>query len=337
MPLPHARDRLPAPRRRRALPLFVVALLLAACGGSTDAAGDATGTQTTATDADTATAGGLATTGSASTGTPGAAAGAPQRIVSLSPTATEVLFAIGAGDRVVAAEEFSTYPEEAPTTDLSGFEPNLEAITEYDPDLVVAMSDPGDLVEGLDAVGVDTLIQPAPTDLEGAYDQIEQLGAAVGNELAASEVVADMQTQIDDVVASAPEAELTYYHELDPNYFSVTGDTFIGDVYERLGLTSIADGAEGAASGYPQLSAEYVLEADPDLILLADTKCCDVTPESVAQRPGWEQLTAVQQERLVPLDDDVASRWGPRIVDLMAQVADVAAEAAAAQPAGTGA
>lgn len=337
--------------RRRLRPLVLplaLAAVLAACGGdSSDPADPAT--TTTATGTSTA-ADATATAGTAGTGTADAAAfpvtvdaanGAvtvtepPERIVSLSPTATEVLFAVGAGEQVVAADEFSDYPEEAPTTSLSGFEPNVEAIAEYDPDLVVASSDPGDMVAGLDAAGIQTIIHPAATTLDETYRQINQLGAATGHPEEASDVVAQMQADIDDIAASMPAAagELTYYHELDPSYFSVASGTFIGAVYERLGLTSIADAAAADAGAYPQLSAEFILEADPDLIFLADTVCCDVTAESVGERPGWEQLTAVQHGAIVELNDDIASRWGPRITDLMRQVADVAAEVV--EPTGT--
>jgi iron complex transport system substrate-binding protein len=116
----------------------------------------------------------------------------------------------------------------------------------------------------------------------------------------------------------------TYFYELDQNYYSVTTEqTFIGQVLETLGLHSIADGAEGAAAsgGYPQLSQEYIVKSDPDYVFLADTKCCKQTPQTVASRPGWSTMSAVQDDRIVPLDDDIASRWGPRIVDLMKVVA----------------
>ena len=115
---------------------------------------------------------------------------------------------------------------------------------------------------------------------------------------------------------------MTYYYELDDTYYSVTSDTFIGAVLGELGMKNIADAAKGASSGYPQLSAEYIVQANPDLILLADTKCCGQDAEKVAKRPGWQDLTAVQDGGVVELDDDVASRWGPRIADLLQQVGD---------------
>lgn len=247
----------------------------------------------------------------------------PERIVSLSPTSTEMLFAIGAGAQVVAVDDNSNYPPEAPTTELSGFEPNVEAIAGYEPDLVV-VDDPGDLGEALEAVGIPLLAQPAASTLDDAYAEIEQLGAATGNAAGATRVIADMRSEIESLVASVSVFEVapTYYHELDATFFTATSETFIGHVYGLAGLRNIADGAKGSASGYPQLSAEYIVDADPDLIFLADTKCCDESAATVADRPGWGGITAVRTGAVIALDDDVASRWGPRVVDFLRIVVD---------------
>ena len=247
----------------------------------------------------------------------------PERIVSLSATSTEILFAVAAGDQVVAADETSNYPANAPTTKLSGFDPNVEALLEFDPDLVVMSEDPGDLVVSLDRFDVPALVHPAATTLADTYAQIKELGEATGHPAKAEQLVVSMRTRIRNIIGTVPTPSkpLAYYHELDESYFTVTSDTFIGEVYSLVGLENIADQAAGAASGYPQLSAEYIIDANPDLIFLADTKCCGVSAESVAARPGWGAITAVRTGGVVPLDDDVASRWGPRIVDLLEVVA----------------
>ncbi len=286
-----------------AVPL--TALALTACGD--DDGGDAAGRTTSS---------------EATEGAP------PSRIVSLAPTPTEMLFAIGAGDQVVAVDDQSNHPEGVPTTDLSGFEPNVEAIVGYEPDLVVLTDDTGDVVAGLEAVDVETLLLPAATTLDDTYEQLEQLGEATGHEDEAAEVVADMQGDIEEITASLPEQEgeaPTYYHELDDTLFTATSETFIGQVYGLVGLENIADAVDDG-SGYPQLSAEYLIEQNPDLIFLADTKCCGQSAETVAARPGWDQLDAVTQDHVVELDDDIASRWGPRVVDLLRTVADEVAQ-----------
>jgi iron complex transport system substrate-binding protein len=248
----------------------------------------------------------------------------PTAIVSLSPTATEMLFAIDAGDQVIAADDYSDYPAEAPTTDLSGFEPNVEAVASYEPDLVVLSNDPAEVTKALGKLDIPVLLQPAAATLDDTYAQIEQLGTATGHVDDAAAVVASMETEIAAIVANAPSfvRAPTYYHELDDVYFTVTSDTFIGQIYSLLGLENIADAAKGAGSGYPQLSAEYIVESNPDIIFLADTKCCDQSLDSVGKRPGWDQITAVKTGAVVELDDDIASRWGPRVVDYLRTVAE---------------
>jgi iron complex transport system substrate-binding protein len=246
----------------------------------------------------------------------------PKRIVSLSPTATEMLFAVGAGRQVAAADDNSSYPEEAPRTKLSGFQPNVEAIAGYRPDLVVYSDDPGDLGSGLGKLGVHALQLPAAKTLDDTYAQIEQLGRATGHAAEAGQLTASMKADIQKIVGQARlERPLTYYHELDKNLFTATSKTFIGQLYAQLGLDNIADEADKDGSGYPQLSAEYVVKADPDLVFLADTKCCGQSARTVAARPGWDQVRAVEQRAVVELDDDIASRWGPRVVDFLKIVA----------------
>ena len=130
------------------------------------------------------------------------------------------------------------------------------------------------------------------------------------------------------IVAGLPDVdgEVTYYHELDPTLYSVTSATFVGELYGLLGLANVADAADPDGYGYPQLSPEYVIEQDPDLIFLADTKCCAESATTLSTRPGWDQLTAVQSGKVVELDDDIASRWGPRIVDYLAIIAAAVAD-----------
>ncbi|MDO8362557.1 MAG: ABC transporter substrate-binding protein [Actinomycetota bacterium] len=251
----------------------------------------------------------------------------PMAIISLAPTHTETLFAIGAGDQVIAVDEFSNYPAEALAKphELSGYEPNVEAIAALNPDLVV-LSDAA-IQPQLESLGIAVWVGPAAATFDDVYAEIEQLGAATGHVAEAAELVAQMQADIAAAVAGAPvPAEpLSLYHELDPTYYSVTSATFIGQVYELFGLTNIADGAE-AGNDYPQLSAEYIIDAAPDLVFLADTKCCGESAETVSGRPGWNAIPAVANGHVVAMDDDISSRWGPRIVEYIAAVADALAK-----------
>lgn len=247
----------------------------------------------------------------------------PERIISLSPTATEMLFAIDAGDQVEAVDDQSNYPEDVPKSDLSGFQPNVEAIAARRPDLVVYSTDPGDLGPSLEKLKIPAMLQPAAMKLDDTYKQIEDLGRATGNAAAARKLVSSMKSEIAEISESVKESAdaPTYYHELDATYFSVTSKTFIGQIYSLVGLKNIADEADKDGSGYPQLSAEYIVNANPDFIFLADTKCCAQSAESVSKRAGWSEIAAVRNGDVVELDDDVASRWGPRVVDLLQIVA----------------
>jgi iron complex transport system substrate-binding protein len=245
----------------------------------------------------------------------------PANIVSMSATHTEMLYAIGAGDQVIAVDSFSNYPPEAPVTSLTGFAPNVEAIIGLDADLVVFDGDwDGSSVDALTQLGVPVLVLPAATTFADVYTEIEQLGAATGHIGEAELLVGEMQAEIEEILASIPESAgaRTFYHELDSTYYSVTSETFIGHVYSLMGLENIADAVGAGSFGYPQLSEEYILEQNPDLIFLADA----VSGDSLKERPGWDTLTAVQNGSIVELDDDVASRWGPRIVESMRAVAE---------------
>ena len=245
----------------------------------------------------------------------------PSRIVSLSPTATETLFAIGAGPQVVAVDDQSDFPKAAPRTALSGFTPNVEAIAGYRPDLVVISFDPKGLSEALGRLGIPVVHQNAAATLPGAYQQIRQLGKMTGHTAEAARVVAGMKRRIGSIVAKtrATATGRTVYHELDPTLYTVTSSTFVGRVYAMFGLRNIADAAKGGTD-YPQLSPEYVVSADPDLIVLADTVCCGQKAQTVAARPGWSRIAAVRTGSVVRLDDSIASRWGPRLVNLVRAV-----------------
>lgn len=246
----------------------------------------------------------------------------PARIVSLSPTATESLFAIGAGAQVVAVDDQSNYPASAPRTKLSGYRPNAEAVAAYEPDLVVTSSSANNLLPALDRLKIPVLLEPAAKSIGDAYVQIRQLGFATGHDAEAVSLVQRMKKGIAAIVALTPRGrQLSVYHELTPDYYSATSRTFIGRVYTLFGLRNVADAADKAGYGYPKLAGEYVIASNPDLIVLADTKCCGQSSETVRSRAGWDSIAAVRNGNVVAANDDTASRWGPRIVDFLRLVA----------------
>lgn len=315
--------------------LMILLLAVAACGGAdsgattTDAEVTTTvapepTTTTTAAATTTTEASGFPVTVEADNG-PVTIEEEPNSIVSLSSTATEMLFAVGAGDQVVAVDDQSNYPAEAPMTDLSGFTPNVEAILAYSPDLVVITFDPGDLIASLEAQGVPVISYGGALTLDDTYRQIEGLGLATGHAEDAVIVNEQIQTDLDKISADAVEIPegTDYYHEVDNTYYTATSSTFIGQIYSMFGLANIADpaDADGAAFGFPQLTNEFIVDADPDLIFLGNTLYGE-SVETVSARPGWEAMSAVEEGEIFELDSDVVSRWGPRVVDFAQSVSD---------------
>jgi iron complex transport system substrate-binding protein len=290
---------------RRLIAAFPFLVIAASCGGDDSAP--------------------IATTDAPNESAESADVVSPTRILSLSPTHTEMLFALDAGSQVIAVDSLSNYPVEAEPvrTDLSAYEPNVEAISGFDPDLVVIGDDFTGLAEKIQAIGIESWVSPAPSTLDDVYQQIEDLGRAIGRVDEAVGVVGSMRSAIETILAQSPglELDLTYYHELDDTNYSVTSNTFVGSLYSLFGLRNIADVSEGT-SDYPQLSAEFIVSQDPDLIFLADTVCCGVTADSVAARPGWGDLSAVRNGLVFEMNDDLASRWGPRVVDYLWAISD---------------
>jgi iron complex transport system substrate-binding protein len=251
----------------------------------------------------------------------------PDAIVSLSPTATEMLYAIGAGKQVKAVDSLSDYPAGAPVTKLSAYQPNAEAVAGLKPDLVIISNDLNGITAKLKALSIPVLDLPAAANVSGVYTEFTELGDATGHVSQARTEDAKLRADIGAILAAAPKhsPQLTYYYELGANpYYSVTDSTFVGSMLSMLGMKSIADVATGAAAagGYPELSPEFILKANPDYILLSDTGSNGgQDAAAVAARPGWSQLTAVKDNHIITLNADVASRWGPRVVQLLEAVA----------------
>jgi iron complex transport system substrate-binding protein len=256
----------------------------------------------------------------------------PSTIISLSPTATEMLYAIGAGDQVLAVDDFSNFPPEAvaKASGVSAFDPNVEAIAGLEPDLVVTDGTNPGLLEQLDAVGIAHWEGEAATGFEDVYAQVVGLGEVVGREQEANTLAEQLRADVDEALAGVPELRepLTYYHELDSTFFSVSSDTFIGAIYEALGLVNITELAGEDLGFYPQLNAEFIIDSNPDIIFLACTIYCGETGDTVAERPGWDALDALSLRLVFEMDDDIASRWGPRMVEYVGAAAQAVTQAA---------
>jgi iron complex transport system substrate-binding protein len=248
----------------------------------------------------------------------------PTSIVSISPTSTEMLFAIGAGDQVTAVDFLSNYPPEVPAGTLDGFAPDLEAILGAEPDLVVASGLPDDIMAGLGAAGVPVIIQTAATSFDDVFDQIAALGVATGNLDEAAETNADLRMSIDDVLAGLPELDepVRVFHEIDNSFYTATSATFIGHVYAEMGFENVADPYDDGG-GYPLIDGETIIDANPTLIVLPISEYSTYGAADIGSRPGWDGVSAVATGNIVEIDADLASRWGPRIVEFMQAVAEL--------------
>jgi iron complex transport system substrate-binding protein len=185
-------------------------------------------------------------------------------------------------------------------------------------------------VDQLGKLKIPVFLTPAAASMDDTYSEIAELGTLTGH-LAESEALhQQMTTQIDKIVKGVPARTkaVSYYYELDPTLYSVTSKTFIGSIFSMFGMTNVADAADpdGAKGGYPQLSQEALIKANPDTIFLADSRCCQQSAQTVSARSGWQTVTAVKAKQIYALDDDIASRWGPRTVDLVQSVADAVAK-----------
>jgi iron complex transport system substrate-binding protein len=248
----------------------------------------------------------------------------PTRIVSLSATHTEMLYALGAASQVAATDLTSNFPTAAlDTAKIDSFNFNIEEVAALRPDLVILAFDFQGEADALATIDIPFLLLGPPATLEGAFSQLLNLGAAVGRADAAVALVNGLSAEVDRIVAAGqPLKGLSFFHEVDDTLFTAASDSFIGDLYARLGLVNIADAA--AADGpYFQLSAEFIVDQDPDFIFLADGNF-GVTAASVAERPGWSTMRAVADGNVIELDGDAAGRWGPRTVDLLRSILDAA-------------
>jgi len=249
----------------------------------------------------------------------------PQRIISLAPSNTEILFAVGAGAQVVGRDEFSDYPAEAASIETIGGsfgEYNVEAIVALEPDLILAAEiNPPELVQQLEDLGLTVYYLGNPTTLEEMYTNLETVGSLTGHD------VTELVDSLKDRVAAVDEkimplsSRIAVFYEIDATDTTkpwTYGPGTFGDLLiARAGGYNVG----GIASDpYPQLSLEQVVAANPTVIILGDSMW-GVTAEAVQARPGWETIPAVQDGQIFPFDDNLVSRPGPRLVDGLEQLA----------------
>ena len=259
-----------------------------------------------------------------------AASNLPKRIISLSPSATEILYAIGSGKQVIAVDDLSNYPSEALMTKLSAFNPNVEALLNYKPDLIILNADATKALEvkaALEKLKITVFLEKAPSNLREAYLEITALGRATGKLTGAQNTISEMKNRISAAIkAGRTSKKITFFHELDDTLYTATSDTFIGKVYKDFNLVNVADPAATADSaGYPQLQSEYVIKANPKIIFLSDAQYGE-SLATITKRAGWNGISAVKSKNVVALPEDIPSRWGPRLADFYEFIANAIAK-----------
>jgi iron complex transport system substrate-binding protein len=240
----------------------------------------------------------------------------PDRVLSLSASATQMLYAIGAGAQVVGVDKYSTYPADAPRTKFTGYEPSAEDYLYLGPDLVVLAFSTGTLIKQLQLLHIPALLLPPATGFAEVYGQLAELATATGHPAGARQVQSSLEADFSADVRSADHAGQgdSYYVEVDPTLYTATSKTFIGAEFSLFGMDNIADAA-GHGVGYPQISAEYLVKQNPDYVFLADTVCCQQNAMSFAKRPGFSELRAVRLHHVIGVNDSVASQWGPHTIE----------------------
>jgi iron complex transport system substrate-binding protein len=250
-----------------------------------------------------------------------------ERIVSLAPSNTEILFAIGAGEQVVGRDDFSDYPPEAQNLPGvgGGFgDYNIEAIVDLQPDLVLAAEiNTPEQVKALADLGITVYLLSNPTTLEEMYGNLELVGRLTGKSVQARSLVESLKGRVaavDELIGQV-DSKPSVFYELDgtdpAKPWTAGAGTFIDALIARAGGVNITSDLTGQ---YMQFSIEELLVRDPAIILLGDA-AYGVTPESVAQRTGWKDLQAVKNNRIYPFDDNLVSRPGSRLVDGLEELA----------------
>lgn len=244
-----------------------------------------------------------------------------QKIVSMAPSNTEILFAIGAGEQVIGRDEFSDYPAEAKTLPSVGGNMgtySLETIASLKPDLVLAAQiNTPEQVKSLEDLGLTVYYLANPKDLDGMYANLKTVAQLAGRETEADALVASLQQRVRAVSEKIMplSSRFSVFYELDGSDpakpWTAGAGTFLSQLIALAGGFNVGDSLQG---DYAQFSQEELLVANPMVILLGDA-AYGTTPEQVAARPGWESLQAVQENRIYAFDDNLVSRPGPRLVD----------------------
>jgi len=237
------------------------------------------------------------------------------KIISLSTTHTEIIQSLGAEDTLVGVDAFSEV--DFPVEVIDAYTVTAEELVPLNPDVVIIAFDFNGIVEGLEAQEINYVLLPPARNLDDVYDQITNIGEMVNKKSKASSTIRDMKLEINRIINNSNYQDITVYHEIGYSYgiYSVNSESLIGEIYNLLGVTNIANSEEDPyGSGYPALSEEMVIESNPDFIVVGHS---DYLNKDLSIRDGWGDLSAVQNSRVFFLDDTLASNWGTTTLQLV--------------------
>lgn len=243
----------------------------------------------------------------------------PQRIVSLSPGHTEILFAIGAGDQVAGVDTEADFPPEvAGRTRLNAANPNLDALAKLKADLVVITAGDSGAEQTLKNAGFQVLTLDMPASFNELFGQIDQLGEITGHIGESDALVDELDRRVLAVIQQAgSQSGPRVYHEVSADLTTASSMTFPGELYLILNATNVGG---DSPEPYPRLTADQIVAADPEVIILAYE---GASPDSVKSRPGWAGISAVRNDRVFALDPALVTRPGPRLVEGLQKLAQL--------------
>ena len=252
------------------------------------------------------------------------------KIISLSTTHTEIIQSLGAENTLVGVDAFSEV--DFPVEVIDAYTVTAEELVPLNPDVVIIAFDFNGIVEGLEAQEINYVLLPPARNLDDVYAQITNIGEIVNKKSEASSTIRDMKLEINRIINKYNYQDITVYHEIGYSYgiYSVNSESLIGEIYNLLGVTNIANSEEDPyGSGYPALSEEMVIESNPDFIVVGHS---DYLNKDLSIRGGWSDISAVQNSRVFFVDDTLASNWGTTTLQLVEVLAATFEESVETNP-----
>ena len=240
------------------------------------------------------------------------------KIISLSTTHTEIIQSLEAQDTLIAVDAFSEV--DFPVQRIDAYTVTAEELAPLNPDMVIVAFDFNGIVEGLESQKINYLLLPPAKNFDDVYSQISTIGELVNKKSEASVKIREMKSEINQILNNANYENISVYHEIGYSYgiYSVNEESLIGEIYNALGVSNIANSEEDPyGSGYPALTEEMVIESNPDYIVVGHS---DYLNKDLSIREGWENITAVVNSNVFFLDDTLASNWGTTTVQLVEEI-----------------